>query len=129
MHDGHDGGGGSEPKNPEIINDVIIGWSLRWSYRYLEMLLRSLEGILSPTIHFCPESERQPTKSFSAQILILDQYWVSRQILVENEFVCCRSDSGQICILELKIPSSSVKNISKYLQNNLRPHRISLKKT
>ena len=22
------GGGGSEPKNPEIINDVIIGWSL-----------------------------------------------------------------------------------------------------
>ena len=28
MHDGDDGGGGLEPKNPEIINDVIYGWSL-----------------------------------------------------------------------------------------------------
>ena len=102
---------------------------LRWSCRYLEMFLGPLEGILSLRIHFWPESKRQQKKTFSAQITLLAQYWASSVIWAENVFFCCRLDSGQKCILRLKIPSRGPKNISKYLQDHLRPLRSSLKKS
>ena len=43
---------------------------LGWYCRYVEMLLGSQEGILSPRIHFWPVSSRQQTKAFPAQIEI-----------------------------------------------------------
>ena len=93
------------------------------------MFLKLLEGILSPRIHFWPKSERQQTNWFSAQIRLLAQYWSSTRIWAENDFVGSRSDSGQKCILGLKILSRSLKNISKYLQDHLRALKSILKKS
>ena len=55
---------------PEVIfHDFfkLLRGGPRWYFRYVEMFLGHLEGILSPRIHFRPILERHQPKIFSSQ--------------------------------------------------------------
>ena len=103
--------------------------SPRWYCRYVEMFLGPLEGISSLRTHFWPVSRPQLKWTFSAQIVSLAQYWDSERIWGGNSHSTWGLETSQKYVLRLKIPSRDPKNISKYLQDHLRPLRSSLKKS
>ena len=63
----------------------------RWYFRYLEMFLGPLEGVLSPRIHFGLICDSRWKMLFSPQHLTLPQYWGKVTCWGENVIFHCES--------------------------------------